>query len=366
MKIGILSMQRVVNYGSFLQAFSLKNNIENLGHECEFIDIKIGKKLKDNGEDFTMEFKSNRSLLSKIDKYILKRIEHKFFERKREKLFKKEYFKLLGMNDVPNIDGEYDVVVIGSDEVFNCTQKSEWGFSPQLLGGGLNSKKVITYAASCGFTTVDKVEKYGIKTGVIQALRNLTSISVRDNNTKEFVEAFINRNVSFNLDPVFIMNYDKYMPRTEINYEYILIYSYDNRINQEDDINKIREFAKKNNLKIISVGVYQRWCDKNILVDPFELLSYVKNAKYVLTDTFHGSVFSIKYNKKFATIIKESNKNKLVDLLNRFRLDNRAINNLDNLESILKDEINYNDINKFIDNEVIKSREYLKSNLKIT
>ena len=94
----------------------------------------------------------------------------------------------------------------------------------------------------------------------------------------------------------------------------IAVYTYSNRICDKDEINAIKLFAHNYGLKTIGVGMYQIWCDENVLGEPFEIVGYLK-VEYVVTDDFHGSVFSIKYKKRFATFVRESNRNKLIDLL---------------------------------------------------
>lgn len=74
--------------------------------------------------------------------------------------FQKEFLPYLGVKKGINTK-HYDVVVIGSDEVFNCTQKTWFGFSSQLFGKGLNASRIITYAASFGATTIDKLQLVG-------------------------------------------------------------------------------------------------------------------------------------------------------------------------------------------------------------
>lgn len=364
MKIGILSMQKVQNYGSFLQAYSLKKRVEELGHSCDFIDIKPGRTLECyKGECSNKHSYSN--ILSKIDKNIIKRIEHIIFNKKRSNLFQEKLYKQLKLVE-NNYDEKFDIVIIGSDEVFNCTQNARWGFSKQLLGEEINSDKIITYAASCGFTTYKKICELNIHLEVEEALKNINQFSVRDRNTYNFVKRLTEKDVQFNLDPVLIGDFKKELQSIsiDIDKDYILIYGYDNRINNKDEIDAIKKFARDRNLKIISAGFYQRWCDKNILVEPFELLKYVKNAKYIITDTFHGTIFSIKLNKKFATIIRDSNREKVFDLLERFNLNDREVNDLNKLEKIINEDIDYTKINRIIEQETNKSIKYLRDNLK--
>ena len=82
-----------------------------------------------------------------------------------------------------------------------------------------------------------------------------------------------------------------------------------------------------------------------------------------MTDTFHGSVFSIKYNKKFCTIVREMNNQKLTYLLNQFGLENRIVSNLPDLENIIEPEIDYVPVNEKITLETARSKKYLKENL---
>lgn len=99
--------------------------------------------------------------------------------------------------------------------------------------------------------------------------------------------------------------------------DYVIVYAYSGRITDEETA-AIQEFAHKRGKKTLFIGVRQAFTDEYICVDPFTMLAYFINADYVITDTFHGTVFSIKYQIPFTTIIRESNKEKLSDLLLSF------------------------------------------------
>ena len=83
----------------------------------------------------------------------------------------------------------------------------------------------------------------------------------------------------------------------------------------------------------------------------------------MITDTFHGAVFSIKYNRNFVGISRSSNCYKFNDLLSRFNLDSQNISNIEELETVIQNKIDYERINKWISEQTEKSREYLKSEL---
>lgn len=351
MNIGIISMQKIHNYGSFLQAFSLKNQFEMRGHKVYFVDIAPGEKI-------VSEVSTETTKASKLDKYIFKRIEHLLISKIMDRIHISDYKTYLNTDKIFPNDKTFDLVVIGSDEVFNVTEPSPWGFSRQLFGEVNNTKRVVTYAASCGSTTYEKAKELDIISDIKDCLCHITSISVRDDNTRFFVEKITGKDALLHVDPVFLTDFDSFIPEKCWKKPYILIYAYGNRIDATDEIKAIFNYAKKNGLDILSVGMCQRWC-KNVPATAFELLSYVKNAQYIITDTFHGTVFSIKYNKQFCTLIRDSNRNKLGDLLKQFGLMNRCVNNMNDFNEILDTPIDWKTVNDRVEKEINLSREYL-------
>ena len=274
-----------------------------------------------------------------------------------------EYLQLIGVTNEFKYNTKVDTLVIGSDEVFNCLQTNkDVGYSIELFGYNNNANRLISYAASCGTTTISGLEKYKVKDEISECLKKFNAISVRDNNSGEVVKNLTGNEPNFNLDPVFIYDFNGLIPnKVDIN-NYIVVYAYSNRIGYKEG-KVIREFAKKNNKKLVCIGSVQNCCDICIKANPFEMLAYIKNADYIITDTFHGSVFSIKFNKKFATIIRNSNKEKLSDLLNRFNLSNREVTDMNDLEEILTKEIDFKPVNEFLTKQITKAKEYLKENI---
>ncbi len=324
MKIAILSMQRVINYGSFLQAYSLKKILESNGHTVTFIDIKN----KEGNTDYSRPYKKEGWMY--YIKWMYRRLFHTLaycasFER--EHIFCTKLFYELGMQERYNSgdNQEFDLCIIGSDEVFNCCQDAPWQGSMHLFGEGINAKKIITYAASFGHTTIASLKVSGMLDSVRNNLNALDAISVRDKNSSEIIKDLTGKDSIKNVDPVFLSTYQQRIPEKVKHRNYILIYGYDGRICEEEIVITIKKFAKDHNKKTIALGMAQSWCDMTIVPDPFELLAYFRNADYIVTDTFHGTVFSIKYQKQFVTIVRSSNKEKLVDLLETFGLCSRAV-----------------------------------------
>lgn len=364
-KVGILSMQRIKNYGSFLQAYALKRMIESFGHQVEFVDYHVGEPIIDDGTNNGGKIskgidalKGKASLKHKIQ-YILykKRFDH--------------YFKELGLTDKPNYNPELDTMVIGSDEVFNLIQSNKnVGYSLELLGKDNHAKKVITYAASFGNTTLDKIKKYNKQEEISNLLNNINSISVRDDNSYRIVKDLTGKDANINLDPVLVFDYmnSDLIPEINVKEKYMILYAYNGRITNEE-AKYIKILAKEKGLKVYSIGGAQPYADKFIDCSPFEVLTYFKNAEYIITDTFHGSIFSIINQKPFVTLVRKSmgnsygNEEKLTYLLQKMCLKDRITYDVNNINKIFEKEIDYIKTNEIIKQERNKTIEYLKNNI---
>ncbi len=354
--IGILSMHRVVNYGSFLQAFALKKLIEKKGYNVEFIDIK-------NRVSFFYIFYFFKNLRYKLALFLLNNAQFRFTMKKSFK-FRKIFHTLLGLKNKFNYNLTYNKVIIGSDEVFNVKQYSPWRYNLQLFGKGF-SGKVYSYAASFGSTTKKFIDKFSLRNQIIKYLSDFKYISVRDKNSELIIKYFCNKVPSINLDPTLIYNFKANIKPIEYKEKFILVYSYDGRIKVNKQIQELIDFAHINNYKLIGVGSYNTFCDENLIPDPFELLSYFKKASYILTDTFHGTIFSIIYHKSFATIIRNSNENKLSDLLNKFKLTSRQCRANSSIVDIFNKDYDYDYVQKTIEFNRIKTENYLNKILSI-
>ncbi|MBQ6787626.1 MAG: polysaccharide pyruvyl transferase family protein [Lachnospiraceae bacterium] len=372
MKIGILSMQRVVNYGSFLQAYGLMNTIKSLGHDVEFVDYTVEPVLvQTEHKKYNKLFEKMKQRCRILKKKYIARRDSKVFEDFQDfrNRYENEYLPMIGVTHERNITPELDCLVIGSDEVFNCLQTNEnVGYSRELFGANTKAKKIISYAGSFGNTTLKGLEKYHIDQEIKNYFDRFDAISVRDDNSYEIVNKLVDKPIEKNLDPVLIYNFSEEVSKVELKHKYdryIVLYAYTGRIN-EKEADAIVKFAKKNDAKVIAIGGTFLFCDECIFPSPFETLKLIQNAMYVITDTFHGSVFSIKFNKQFCVFVRNGeekvygNSQKIVDLLRGFELEDRIVTELDTMDNILENKINYEFVNDRIANERKHTREYLE------
>ncbi len=360
-KIGIMSMQRIINYGSFLQAYGLKKMIESVSKsEVEFVDYRFGIDITDRLK------KPQGQKESAMDKVLKNRTPWNYLKKKR---FFKEIerrlirdLKMIGVDGL-NYDCEVDTLVIGSDEVFNCLQPYPVGYSKQLFGDGYEENELVSYAASFGSTCYEDLIDTGIAQEIKIMLSKFAAISVRDENSADIIKKLLGYVPEIHMDPVLMYDFTQEIAENMTNEkDYIILYAYTGRLSREEE-SYIKAFANKHNKKIICIGHYSNIADKNIICNPLYVFSYFKNADYVITDTFHGTVFSIKMNTKFCTLIRDSNRNKLEALLKKLDKLDRKVEKMEDIEQLYNTEIDFYETNQIIKKEQKKTTLYLKENI---
>lgn len=372
MKVGILSMQQVNNYGSFLQSYALKHIITGLGHDVQFINIMPGEQL---AQYRISSFHKTGLLCKRL--FVRNPLKMLACTLKLHQRFNNEFKPELGVV----AEGEcrhFDVVVIGSDEVFNVAQRTWWGFSPQLFGQGLNSDRVISYAACFGATTIEILKRLGIYDNVGRLMKNFSALSVRDANSADIVKSY-GMHPQIHIDPVLAYSfeirqlpprqYDAHNSRHashlshKIDKDYMLVYTYPGRMNHPDEVSAVRKYAHSKGLRILSVSNYFSWVDDVVTPHPLEVLELIRKANCIVTDTFHGAVMSIKYNKEFSVMVRPMNRNKLMDLLHRFELQQKIVDTPEHLHYIMERPVNWEFVNKKIDLEKLRTVNYLMENI---
>ena len=366
MRIGILSMQRVVNCGSFLQAYALRQTVEDIAHApVEFIDFPNPL---DGGAPAEESFAAGA----------LKRGKHlllpQYRQSERRKISKQKFYRRwkavlpqLGLPARPaGPSGTYDLVVVGSDEVFNLCQFTDAGKDVpwQLLGEGLQTRRLISYAASCGQTDVRSLSEAGAEEHCAEALRRFDALSVRDWNTDDTVRLLSGREALIHTDPVLI---SRDFPRSgtlrKPARRCLLIYAYSGRISVPGEIEAIRSFAKEKGLQIICLNNAQTWARKTVTVSPFEVPRWFEAAEYVVTDTFHGAAFSIRTGARFAAFVRDSNRNKLSSLLGQFDLEDREVTAANPLREVLERPIDQVRVSFRLREERNRAVEYLREEI---
>jgi len=277
-KIGIVTYYSAVNNGAFLQAYCLTKFLEN----------KYDKKV--------YFIKSNIDYLENYKKTILKTKNPLkiIFNYKRYTSIKKNILQHFNFADT---DDWYDLVVVGSDEMWNFNNKlySEYNIASKLL-----CDRKISYAISMGDFDGQLSEI------VCNEIKRFYKLSVRDINSKNILSKSGFENVELNIDPVFLS--DIKADKIKNMKPFLLVYG---RINNKNKINEIKKFSKNNGLQIISIDIYNEWAKNISSNSPFEFYGYISSAELVITNMFHGAMLSLKANKKFISILTTRRKKKI-------------------------------------------------------
>lgn len=349
-QIAIITYQNGKNYGAFLQVYALQKILER---ETNF-KVKI------------INYKSQKFILKELRQCISKNLKKTvlnllslcsyFVYRKKLNLEK------FTINKKKAITQKYEFIVYGSDEIWNFNNKAV-GFDDFYFGKYHNLKK---YAFSASFGTVNKNQKELKK--ILSYLKKFKKISIRDLNSSK-VLTHLNIAHQITLDPVLLYDFTEELKNVKNIYQknrYILIYGavYDKKI-----IENIKLLKIKKNLKIISLGYYNNWADKNIIysLNPFLFLKIFKEAESIVTSMFHGTVLSLKFNKKFFLLKDDYRVNKLSDLKKKFHFQSININGNKDLYIDFKKKINepYSiKKKKFLTNNINKSINFINRSFK--
>lgn len=379
MKIGIFTQPLKNNYGGLLQAFALQKVLNNMGHEVWTVD----KPFKD--------FKNHKRLLSFLKRaakrYILQKpvVLRIWPTKKEQKIISQHTNRFISenINLTKEIDSDikiklleeynFDAYIVGSDQVWRPR------YSPNLPNyfldflGSDSTVKRIAYAASFG---VDTWEFNKEQTHMANSLiRKFDTISVREMSAIELCQKYLNTNPTHALDPTLLLSKEDYINHFDLNNQTeskgdLFVYVLDDSTYKDNLINEMASELKLIPFKIKPEKKFQDVGPSRIhetLFPPVEkwLRSFL-DAKYVITDSFHGTAFSILFNKPFISIgNKERGLSRFQSILNQLELKERLIteNNLAHTLSILKSEVDYNKVNVRIKQMKSHSLQFLISAL---
>ena len=334
MNIKIFTFFYSNNYGALIQALSLKEFLSNNSNaEVKFANYQPKNLLY--REIYRPIIKKN--LLDSI-KNLIKSYRIRNW-KKSKKLPKPTQNK-----EIQNTS----LSVYGSDAIWMIF--SYLGFQPYYFGDKNDGYK-ISYAASIG-PTIYQESQGEIKEKIKLLLNRFDHISVRDTNTAELVKQVTGRQPQIVVDPIFLtdLNFLDFKKKKE---NFILVYGV---VFSKEEKLKIIKFSKSKNLKIISIGYYNNWVDKNyIYANPEEFLSYISQANYVFTSMFHGIMFSVKFKKNFWYSQDRIRTNKIGYFIDNLDLSNRLIEKSENFS----EEIDYIEVDKKLQPWIKSSKDYL-------
>lgn len=341
-KIGIITHYDVHNHGALLQLTALIKVLEKKGISAKA--LRFDKNYDFLGHDLKKRYEISIRSIGIYLKFLINRgLGCTYYNYKKHHTLNKYKSEQAIVGQYYSEAETLDAVIVGSDEVFAL----HTGPTPVFFGYCLPSDNVISYAGSFGPTTLSDIERLHAKEFVASGLAGMKAVTVRDANSADIVNALTGTRPDIVVDPVLLFGYrDEIaaLPRIK-GKKYLLIYSYDKRMNSPEEISAIKRYARQHGLVTLSPGFYHSWCDINVDVDPIGLLAYFRDAEHVITDTFHGAVMSIITEADFAVKTRESNHLKLSNLLKEYKLENRIITDWDSLSAVFDSPVDWSTVN---------------------
>ena len=343
MKIDIVTLHRAQNYGSVLQAFALQKQIEKLGHQAYILDYYperytnkgLLKRLKNKSSRFNNPLVLLIAKLLIYPSYLKKGIQFNKFMH---------YLNLEKPSFATNEEGmgrftDADAYCAGSDQIWN----SHWNEGVEkalFLDFVPKGKLCLSYAASIGLSNIPANEIDETKL----LLDKFEFLSLREDKGVELVRELGRTDAVQCLDPTLLMSKEEWSLYADDSYkgkEYVLTYN----LHHDPEIDKCaKAIASKYHLQIRNISYnwhdivrhgHLDWCPT---VEGF--LGLIKNAKYVVADSFHATAFSIIFEKPFVVITPEVASSRLSSLLKMLELDDYNINKFTSLK-VIEQPIDY-------------------------
>jgi hypothetical protein len=406
-KVGLLTFHWAPHVGAYLQTYALYNILRNFNFDVTVINflpklytlVKPTTNLRDLLLKYHYIVSGERSLSSTIRGIageILTQLFYLGFERRKKAIYEtytalmKLSKRILSLCELRDIVNTFDVVIVGSDQVWNplYLRYSDYAY---LIPFRLKNTRKIAYAASFGIDYLDSIPSHLLNMYKVW-LRDFEAISLREQSDVAFLSKLIGREITHTLDPTLLLNNEWWSihgvppdARSLDNIaDYVFVYNltYDMIKLIEPLLNKLREkglailayyvprlFPLKQGMKDIPHLVMIRNSLGVIFVEyisPFEFLWLVKNAKYIITNSYHGTIFSILFEKNFVTIPFQKKSKRIFDQLNLLGLEKRAIRaflDIDKLLRILMEKVDYDPVMKKLEFYRFCSLNFLSSAL---
>lgn len=363
MKIGILTLPLGENVGGTLQAYALNRVLNDMGYEAETICNYISRA-------------SMRPLI-RLYMHFTEYFQRNFARRK----IRHSRFVLRNRKDLDGLAEKYDAIIVGSDQVWRlgCTNDN---FN-YMLGYAHGSRRQTKIAYSCSFgVSPEEIRKeWNVDNFSVfsNALNNFDYISVREKSAVDFCRRYTDKPILHLLDPTMLLSADDYLKLIG-NYSCVygggkkLFYYVLDNSTMKECIKSV--VVEKLGFDVVKITTRKRIKDlpSHKSLDPTDYmfpsvekwLGSISKADFVVTDSFHGMVFSVIFNKNFIVIDNaERGSERFTSFLQMFGLEDRLVRSLEDYESKCLAPIDYNRVNYILQKRREESLGFLKHALSL-
>lgn len=363
MKVTIVAHKLGLNYGGILQAYALQVFIRRMGHEVT-----------------TTDFQEYPKVLGKI-----KTTLGRSLRTKRLYVHSTSVQSIIGNNtqqfinrEMTYVDGppasleQADLLIVGSDQVWRAAYVDP----VRYMFGDIKDTNVkrISYAASFGTNDLREYTQVQVK-ATAKLAQKFSAISVREASGVDICKKYWDVEALHHVDPTLLLNAEDYSKAistgvTEQPAGSLFVYVLDRSVHNDEIINKVEALSGTKKFELmpkeyVSFVDFLRDRKAHTMPGVEQWLRSYRDAEYVVTDSFHGTVFSIIFNKPFISIGNEGRGlARFTSLLGMFGLEDRMVSNASQVtQKLLETEINWRHVNAVIKKEQKRSYEYLQSNL---
>lgn len=342
--IAVMTSYYINNYGSILQAVATKEYLSELDLDVVFVNY-----VRDNVR--------NRKIINpKWSTNIIKKFVYKLYraldDRSKNKVFSKYVKCNLALTPPFNSRDELysskinaDIFCVGSDQMWN-SEYNGGVIGENFLDFAPKDKKKISFSTSMGMTSYDEAELKRMKV----LLEGFSFISVREKSAVDILTKAGIRNVHQILDPTLLISGERWKKLIKLNNkyrDYVLIY----QLNDNPDMQQFaRKIAEENSLSIIQITYYmsQHWSGIKSIYDPKidDFVSLIANADYIVTDSFHGTAFSINLHKEFFSFSPGKYADRICSILSLVGLESRLVDNANSYA--IQDSIDYGKVEEIL------------------
>ncbi len=367
MKIGIISIHSAHNYGSVLQAYALQEEIKKFNEDVKIINYRPNY-FDTQYKMFSIKvYKRYKGIINKILHlgWRILKIRSRYIKyRKFENYIKNRYNltkKYRTYKELEKANFDFDIIFCGSDQIWN-TDITE-GFDKSFYLGFADKKTIkASYAASVGREKIDLKYEEEYK----KYIGRLDFIALREEESKNIIQEYTEKPITITIDPTLLIEKEKWneiasKSKMDIKDKYILVYILEENEEFVKIVNAISEFL---GIRVISPSKKIRFNNETIYpeVGPEDFVKLFKNAEFVITNSFHGTVFSLIYEKKNCIIPHKKTGARMCNLMKKAGLEDRIIANYNdlNLKKINKD-IEYDRVKENLDAERKIAEDYIRN-----
>jgi len=367
-KIGIVTLTAYFNYGNRLQNYALQEILKRYSKEVETLVIP-NISTSSHGTKYYIKklFSQPLSKTAKSFANKIKNLSNKDILVERERRFKEfsqNYIKerhFSSLYEINGISDEFDYIVTGSDQVWNPNfiKNLEQYYFLQFV----EKEKRIAYAPSFGISEIPEEVRQQYK----EWLSSIPYISVREKEGAKIIKQLIGRDVPVLVDPTLLLNKEKWLKiskehKDKPKSKYLISYFWGKIPKERETL--IKRIAKKYNLEIVNIANLSD--KKTYTTDPSEFIDYINSASLVLTDSYHGSIFSILMETPFFVFERiggPSMYSRIRTLLEMTKLKNREEKDIDLNKNLI--EMDFSHVQSILNEERKKSFDFLKDALKL-